>query len=105
MRSKLICIVLPVIFYSISSSAQINNCSIPGWPGCSAEDFNRAMQEQHMRNLLEEQVRQQRRANQLMQEQNNLIEQQMLMPQQVVPNYQQLRMQRCLTMPLGTPGC
>ncbi|MEY5029225.1 MAG: hypothetical protein RLZ63_1540 [Pseudomonadota bacterium] len=90
---------------SFGVSAQTDNCAIPGWPGCSAQDFNRAMQEQQMRNLMEEQVRQQRRSNQLIQEQNRLIEQQMLIPQQVLPNYEQLRMQRCLTMPLGTPGC
>lgn len=105
MKTRLMWTVLPLLLYAFEVTAQTDNCAIPGWPGCTVQDFNRAMQEQQMRNLLEEQVRQQRRSNQLLQEQNRLIEQQMWMPQQVAPSYEQLRMQKCLTMPLLTPGC
>jgi len=104
MKKFIVAIVSAVVF--TASIAQINNCSIPGYPGCTIEDFNQAMREKRQMDLMEQQVREQRRSNQLMQEQNQLL-QQMQNSQPVMPQnyYQQQRMQRCLTMPLGTPGC
>ena len=88
------------------------NCAIPGWPGCTNEDFQNAMQRQQQLNLQQQQLRELQRANQLTQQ---LIEQQrqqqldnMLWQQPIVTPqnyYEQQRQMKCLTMPLGTRGC
>lgn len=94
------------LVFSASAIAQTNNCSIPGFPGCTMEDFNQAIREQRQNDLLLQQLNQQRRANALMEQQNQIL-QQLQMQNLMVPqnNYQQQQMQRCLLMPLGTPGC
>lgn len=88
------------------------NCAIPGWPGCSDEDFQRAMQLQRQQYIQEQQLRELQRANQLTQQ---LIEQQrqqqlnnMLWQEPIITPqdyYIQQHQIRCLNMPLRTRGC
>jgi hypothetical protein len=87
----------------ISHQLALANCAIPGWPGCSMEDFNNALRAEQQQNLMEQQVRELQRNNQLLREQNQLLEQIQMAPPAM--SYDQQRMQRCLTMPLRTPGC
>lgn len=93
--------ILITLWFLLHTLAQAD-CSIPGWPGCTMEDFNNALRARQQQNLMEQQVRQLQRNNQLLQEQNQILEQMRTAPPM---SYDQLRMQRCLTMPLGTPGC
>ncbi len=88
------------------------NCAIPGWPGCTYEDFQNAMQVQQQLNIQQQQLRELQRANQLTQQ---LIEQQeqqqimnMIMQRPIIDPqnyYIQQNQIRCLNMPLRTPGC
>lgn len=86
------------------------NCLIPGWPGCSAQDFQNALQAQQQLQLQQQQLRELQQANELTRQ---LLEQQ---KQQHLQNFiwQEpkividpiwVHQQRCLTMPLGTRGC
>lgn len=87
-------------------SAQTNPCAIPGYPGCTNADFNRAMREQQYQNDYQEQLQLQRRNNELLRQQNDILRQQQYQNQFDNTNsYQRMQGQRCLSMPLGTPGC
>lgn len=85
-------------------SAQTDNCAIPGYPGCTNADFNRALQAERNQFNDQQQRQLQRRNNELLQEQNDILRQQQFQnnPANI---YQQMNGQRCLTLPLGTPGC
>jgi len=99
-------LIIILITACTGAAAQTNNCKIPGWPGCSERDFYRALEEERQRALLDNLVRQQRRANELLEEQNSLLMQQNILgPIYGVPDYRELQRQRCMTMPLLTPGC
>lgn len=105
-------IALFTLLLGVNASA---NCLIPGWPGCTNEDFQNAIQRQQQINIQQQQLIELQRANQLTQQ---LIEQQrrqqlnqliweepIITP--IVPQnyYMQQHQMRCLTMPLGTRGC
>ena len=87
------------------AAAQTNPCLIPGYPGCSQSDFYSALEAEQARNLLQNQLQQQRRRNELLEEQNELLRGQFPPPIYPTLNYQELQRQRCMTMPLRTPGC
>lgn len=106
MKNKILCIVLPLLLLTFKVSAQTNNCLIPGYPGCTSADFYRALQAQQAQQDYQEQLQLQRRNNELLQQQNNLLRQQQFQNQFDNTNmYQRMQGQRCLSMPLGTPGC
>lgn len=90
------------------ASAQIDNCIVPGYPGCSTADFNRALQAQQAQFDYQQQLELQRRNNELLKEQNRILRDQQFQQQfqsNPVNIYNQLKGQRCLTAPLNTPGC
>jgi hypothetical protein len=107
--SRLLTGLLVVLLSALSlpqANAQNNPCAIPGYPGCTSADFNRAMQQQQNQNDYQQQLQLQRRNNQLLQEQNDMMRQQQYQNQfDNINRNQQMQGQRCLSMPLGTPGC
>jgi len=103
---------IALILFLLFIGKAFANCAIPGWPGCTDEDFQNAMQRQQQLNLQQQQLRELQRANQLtqqlieqqrQQQLNNMLWQEPL----IVPQnyYDQQRQMKCLTMPLGTRGC
>lgn len=109
---KLIKIYFYLIFLFISTTviSQVNNCIVPGYPGCSREDFDRALMEQRQLQIQQRQINMQQQQLQLQQQQlyeaqrnNQILEQQnnFVNPVQPYNSWQQ----RCLSMPLGTRGC
>lgn len=104
---RFLCTILLTVTGALSCiqvSAQTDPCAIPGYPGCTSADFNRAMQAQQNQFNYQQQLQLQRRNNELLQEQNNILRQQQFQnnPANI---YQQMNSQRCLSMPLSTPGC
>ena len=105
---RFLCIIFLTITGALSYplvSAQTNPCAIPGYPGCTTADFYRALREQQAQYDYQEQLQIQRRNNELLQQQNNLLRQQQQFQNNPVNIYNQMNGQRCLSMPLGTPGC
>lgn len=98
-------LMIIILVNSGSVIAQINNCIIPGFPGCTEQDFYRALKQQEQQNMQQQYLNEMRRNNQLMQEQLEL-QRQLQLQQQLQPNpYIQQHNQRCLIAPLLTPGC
>ncbi len=106
---KIICGIRLVSLVNVAA-AQVNPCLIPGYPGCSVEDFYSALENEKARTLIERNLQEQRRRNQLLEEQNRLLRENFnFLP--IYPRldyqefYREWNRQRCMTMPLRTPGC